>query len=265
MSSIKKKILVLSGKGGVGKSTVSCQLAWSLAECGLQVGLLDIDICGPSVPHLMGVASSSIKQSPLGWIPVYPVENIAVVSVGFLLDDPNAAIIWRGPKKNGLIKQFLKDVDWGEDVDVLIVDCPPGTTDEHLSISTYLSSIIDGAVVVTTPQDVAVSDVMKELTFCEKVNIPVLGVVTNMAGFTCPCCSEFIEILPSNGSVQRMCAEFKVPMLPSIPMDPALVQAGEQGQHLRSSVGVAPAGAASALRQLATSVMAALKLEPRDN
>lgn len=188
MASITHKIVILSGKGGVGKSSFTAQLAWSLASMGFQVGVLDVDICGPSMPRMFNVESDEVRKSSFGWSPVYASENIAVMSIGFMLENRNAAVVWRGPRKNGLIKQFLTDVYWGE-LDFLLIDTPPGTSDEHISIAQYLKSVeIDGAVIVTTPQEVALLDVRKEITFCNKVGIPILGVVENMSGFICPCC-----------------------------------------------------------------------------
>lgn len=168
MAQVKHKILVLSGKGGVGKSTFSAQLAFALALEGKQVGLLDIDICGPSIPRMLGLDGHEVHQSASGWSPVYVEDNLAVMSIGFMLPSKDDAVIWRGPRKNGLIKQFLTDVVWNE-LDYLIVDTPPGTSDEHISIVQYLkSSNIDGAVVVTTPQEISMADVRKELNFCKK-------------------------------------------------------------------------------------------------
>jgi len=153
MSSVKHKILVLSGKGGVGKSTFTAHLAHGLAaDDSKQIAVLDVDICGPSIPKVMGLEGEQVHQSGSGWSPVYVEDNLGVMSVGFLLSSPSDAVIWRGPKKNGLIKQFLRDVDWGE-VDFLVVDTPPGTSDEHLSIVQYLSNTyVDGAIIITTPQ-----------------------------------------------------------------------------------------------------------------
>ncbi len=155
MASVKHKILVLSGKGGVGKSTFSAQLSFALAASrDVEVGLMDIDICGPSIPRMLGLMGEEIHRTAEGWQPVYVEDNLGVMSVGFMLESEDAAVIWRGPKKNGLIKQFLRDVQWGE-LDYLVVDTPPGTSDEHLSVTQYLKSTgIDGAVIVTTPQEV---------------------------------------------------------------------------------------------------------------
>lgn len=186
LSSVKHVLLVLSGKGGVGKSTFAAQLAWALALKDKQVGLLDIDICGPSIPRLMGLEGAEVHQSASGWSPVYVDDRLGVMSIGFMLSNPNEAVVWRGPRKNSLIKQFLLDVDWG-DLDFLVIDSPPGTSDEHISVAQYLKGAhVDGAIVVTTPQEVSLIDVRKELSFCSKVGIPVIGVVENMAKLQVP-------------------------------------------------------------------------------
>lgn len=189
---VQRKLLVLSGKGGVGKSTVAVQTALALASsrCGNhRVGLLDIDICGPSVPRMLGLEGEEVHHSSFGWTPVPFDENLSVMSIGFMLPNPNSAVVWRGPRKNGLIKQFLKDVDWGE-LDYLVIDTPPGTSDEHISTAQYLRAVgADGALLVTTPQEVAIADVRKELNFCHKTSIPILGVLENMAGAFFSACS----------------------------------------------------------------------------
>ncbi|ELW67634.1 Cytosolic Fe-S cluster assembly factor NUBP1 [Tupaia chinensis] len=211
MKTVKHKILVLSGKGGVGKSTFSAHLAHGLAEDeNTQIALLDIDICGPSIPKIMGLEGEQ-----------YVDDNLGVMSVGFLLSSPDDAVIWRGPKKNGMIKQFLRDVDWGE-VDFLIVDTPPGTSDEHLSVVQYLAAAhIDGAVIITTPQEVSLQDVRKEINFCHKVKLPIIGVVENMSGFICPKCKKESQIFPpTTGGAAAMCQDLKVPLLGRVPLDP---------------------------------------------
>ncbi|TKC41767.1 hypothetical protein EI555_000428 [Monodon monoceros] len=213
MKTVKHKILVLSGKGGVGKSTFSAHLAHGLAEDeNTQVALLDIDICGPSIPKIMGLEGEQFLE-----------DNLGVMSVGFLLSSPDDAVIWRGPKKNGMIKQFLRDVDWGE-VDYLIVDTPPGTSDEHLSAVQYLAAAhIDGAVIITTPQEVSLQDVRKEISFCHKVKLPVIGVVENMSGFICPKCQKETQIFPpTTGGAEVMCHDLKVPLLGKVPLDPRI-------------------------------------------
>mmetsp|Transcript_30820 Transcript_30820/g.60299 ORF Transcript_30820/g.60299 Transcript_30820/m.60299 type:complete len:327 (+) Transcript_30820:151-1131(+) len=231
LEGVKHKVLVLSGKGGVGKSTFSGQLAFALAGLDHQVGLLDIDICGPSQPKMMGVEGEQVTQSSLGWQPVYPLDNLGVISIGFLLNNTAEAVIWRGPKKNGMIKQFLKDVYWGDELDYLVVDCPPGTSDEHLSVTSYLSaSTVDGAVIVTTPQEVSLLDVRKEINFCRKVGVPVLGVVENMSGFVCSKCgTETLIFHPSSGGAEKMCQEMGVRFLGRIPLDKELMDCCEKG------------------------------------
>jgi Mrp family chromosome partitioning ATPase len=246
LNEIKHKILVLSGKGGVGKSTISSQLAFALAsresgnaggddneeQAGLQVGLLDIDICGPSIPRIMGLEGRNVHQTNTGWEPVYVEDsNLAVMSVGFLMSDVNEAVIWRGPNKNGLIKQFVRDVDWGP-LDYLVIDTPPGTSDEHLSITTYLKpSGITGAIIVTTPQEVSLSDVRKEINFCKKVGIPILGVIENMSGFVCRKCGTETKIFfPSTGGAQKMCEELGVRFLGAVPIDPLIARNCDEGK-----------------------------------
>ena len=194
LSDVSHVVLVLSGKGGVGKSTVSTQVAQALSSRGYDVGLLDVDICGPSIPRMAGVVGRTVHQSQRGWEPVYANPNLAVMSISFLLEEGDAAVVWRGPRKNGLIKQFLTETYWGEGgLDYLIVDTPPGTSDEHISIVQYLndarptdgggrSSGASGAIVVTTPEEVSMADVRKELNFCKKTGVPVLGIVENMSG-----------------------------------------------------------------------------------
>ncbi|KAK9764342.1 cytosolic Fe-S cluster assembly factor nbp35 [Basidiobolus ranarum] len=231
LSKVNHKILILSGKGGVGKSTFTSQLGFTLAndeEC--QVGVIDIDVCGPSIPKVMGLEGEQIHQSNSGWSPVYVQDNLGVMSIGFMLPNPDDAVIWRGPKKNGLIKQFLKDVDWGE-LDFLLVDTPPGTTDEHISITQYLKEAgITGAIVVTTPQEVALQDVRKEINFCRKVNLPILGVVENMSGFVCPNCKgESMIFAATTGGAKQMAIQCDIPYLGSIPLDPRIGKSCDHG------------------------------------
>ena len=234
LSGVKHKILVLSGKGGVGKSTVTSLLARSLAAKNFNVGVLDLDICGPSLPRVFGVEGEQIHQSGSGWSPVYVDENLSLVSAGFLLPSLDSAVIWRGPKKNGLIKQLLRDVDWEGGLDFLILDTPPGTGDEHISIAQYLAdSGIDGAVIVTTPQDVAIIDVRKEIDFCRKVGLKVVGMVENMSSFVCPKCSVISEILPAtSGGAEALCKELGLELLGKIPLDPSIGQACDEGKSL---------------------------------
>lgn len=264
-------VLVLSGKGGVGKSTVSTQIAQSLSSRGYSVGLLDLDICGPSVPRMTGVLSRTVHQSQSGWEPVYANPNLGIMSISFLLEESDAAVVWRGPRKNGLIKQFLVETDWGVGgLDYLIVDTPPGTSDEHISIVQYLNdarpmmangaSGASGAIVVTTPEEVSMADVRKELNFCKKTKVPVLGVVENMSGLQMKLsdmrfmkdsqedctqqalailkekCPEVLsmmvtaDVFPSSGvGPQGMASTYNVPYLGKLPLDPNLLKACEEG------------------------------------
>lgn len=223
---IKHKILVMSGKGGVGKSTVAVNLAMSLMLAGKKVGLMDVDIHGPSVPTMLGLEGAAIVNGPDGLQPV-ELGHLKVMSMGFLLPNPDEAVIWRGPVKGGVIKQFIADVAWG-DLDYLIVDAPPGTGDEPLSVCQLIEPI-DGAVVVTTPQKIAAVDVRKSITFCRHMGMKILGVVENMSGFVCPKCGEVSQILRSGGGAS-MAKDMDVPFLGSIPIDPQIAEAGDAGQ-----------------------------------
>ena len=225
---IKYKILVLSGKGGVGKSTVAVNLATALMLSGKRAGLLDVDIHGPSIPTMLGLEREKIQGSEGGLLPI-DIGGLKIMSLGFLLQNQDDAVIWRGPMKMGVIRQFLQDVAWG-DLDYLIIDSPPGTGDEPLSVCQLIGTL-DGAVIVTTPQKVAAVDVRKSITFCRRLQVPVLGVVENMGGFVCPKCGEVTQILPPGGG-KRIAEDMNVPFLGSIPMDPRIAEAGDGGRTL---------------------------------
>lgn len=235
LEGVKHVVLVLSGKGGVGKSTVSTQLAFGLKESGYRVGLLDVDLCGPSIPYLLHLEDRDVHQCPQGWVPVYAdaEQKLAVMSIGFLLKNRNDGVVWRGPKKNAMIKQFLTDVYW-QDIDFLIIDTPPGTSDEHITVMENVRSLkCDGALIVTTPQAVSIEDVRKELTFCRKTGIPIIGIVENMSGYVCPNCSECTNIFSSGGG-QSLSELAGVPFLGSLPLDPKLSRLSEDGQSCTS-------------------------------
>ncbi|XP_053961772.1 cytosolic Fe-S cluster assembly factor NUBP1 homolog [Anastrepha ludens] len=240
MREVKQKLLVLSGKGGVGKSTVTTLLSRYLARTypDRNFGVLDVDICGPSQPRLLGVEGENVHQSGSGWSPVGVDDNLCLMSIGFLLDSPDNAIIWRGPKKNGMIRQFLSEVDWGQ-LDLLLLDTPPGTSDEHLSVVSYLRDDSDKdtlhALIVTTPQEVSLLDVRKEINFCKKQRIPILGVVENMSAFRCGHCGQTSEIFPAKtGGAAAMCAEMEVPYLGALPLDPEVTKACDTGEDITS-------------------------------
>ncbi|CAH1793416.1 unnamed protein product [Owenia fusiformis] len=231
LASVKHVLLVLSGKGGVGKSTVSTQVALALRQAGKKVGLLDIDLCGPSIPKMLNLESHEVHQCPEGWVPVYvdKEQRLGVMSIGFLLNNRDDAVVWRGPKKNAMIKQFINDVFW-QDVDYLVIDTPPGTSDEHITVMEALKEYKpDGAILVTTPQAVAVGDVRRELTFCKKTGLKILGIIENMSGYVCPHCSECNNIF-SKGGGEGLAQHASVPFLGCIPFDPQLTQSLEEGK-----------------------------------
>ncbi|SDF54494.1 ATP-binding protein involved in chromosome partitioning [Methanolobus vulcani] len=227
MRAIKKKIMVMSGKGGVGKSTVAANLAARLAERGHRVGLLDADIHGPSIPKMFGIEDTRPEVDENGIVPISVTENLVVMSVALLLEDKDAPVIWRGPAKMAAIKQFLEDVSWGK-LDYLIVDLPPGTGDEPLSIAQLIEKM-EGAVVVTTPQDVALVSVRKSIKFAEILKVPVIGIVENMAGIICPHCDEKIDIF-GRGGVEKAATDFNVPILGELPMDPKIAEIEDSGK-----------------------------------
>jgi Mrp family chromosome partitioning ATPase len=237
LENIKHKIIILSGKGGVGKSTVSANLALSLSKKGYKVGILDGDFHGPSIPKILGVEDKKPLSSDSGIIPVQTKSKIKVMSMGFLLKDKDIPVIWRGPLKMAAMKQFIGDVDWGN-LDYLLVDLPPGTGDEPLSIAQIIPDC-DGAIVVTTPQDIALLSVRKSINFVKKMNLPVIGIVENMSGFKCPHCNKTIDICPhcnktidifKIGGGKKASDDFKVPYLGEIPIDPEIVKTSDKGE-----------------------------------
>ncbi|CAL7933678.1 unnamed protein product [Xylocopa violacea] len=243
LAAVKNRLLVLSGKGGVGKSTITSLVSRSLALSNpdINVAVLDIDICGPSQPRVLGAIGEQVHQSGSGWSPVYIEDNLSLMSIGFLLANPRDALIWRGPKKNGMIRQFLSEVDWGT-LDYLILDTPPGTSDEHLSVTSYLKDTdITGAIIVTTPQEVALLDVRKEIDFCRKVNVPILGVIENMSIFVCPKCKNSVEIFPAlTGGGRAMATELGIDFLGSLPLDPLLAKCCDEGKNFLTEVPESP-------------------------
>ena len=227
LASIKHKVLVLSGKGGVGKSTVAANLAISLSRLNKRVGLLDIDIHGPSIPKILNLEKRLVQVQGQTILPVEIDPNLKVMSIGFLLRNRDDAVIWRGPMKYQMIKQFLKDVKWGS-LDFLIVDSPPGTGDEPLSIVQLLANA-DGALIVTTPQQIALSDVRKSISFCRNLNLPILGVLENMSGFICPNCGSQTDIFKFGGG-EQMAKQLGINFFGRIPIDPQIVYACDAGQ-----------------------------------
>eukprot|EP00762_Andalucia_godoyi_P008008 ANDGO_03515.mRNA.1 Cytosolic Fe-S cluster assembly factor NBP35 len=292
MSSVKHRVLVMSGKGGVGKSTLSTQLSLWLAllpasQLGailagqsastpvssavggnwwesyealadsekVQVGLCDLDICGPSIPTMLRLPPNpSVHASNAGVTPIYPtipvslddahdatdvyLDNLAVMSIGALLPSESTAVIWRGDRKSAMVRTFLRDVDWG-DLDFLFIDTPPGTSDEHITVSTTLRDVgaLDGALLVTTPQAVACADVRRQISFCKKVGIPILGIVENMSGYVCKKCKTETAIFrASEGGGEALAIEFGIPFLGRIPLDGNVVRAGDAGVPLPDGI-----------------------------
>jgi ATP-binding protein involved in chromosome partitioning len=224
---VKHVILVLSGKGGVGKSTVSVNLAFALANTGKQVGLLDLDFHGPNIPKMLGIEDQRPAVLANVIEPVHVTGNLSVISMAFLLPDTSTPVVWRGPMKMVAIQQFLAEVNWGA-LDYLVVDLPPGTGDEALTIA-QLAPNVRGAVIVTTPQDVAVMDAIKAAKFIEKLDLPVIGVIENMSGMICPHCGEVINLFSSGGG-RKAAEDLGVPYLGAIPLDPEMVKAGDEGR-----------------------------------
>lgn len=260
--------MVMSGKGGVGKSTVAAFIAREFArrkeeilkwrmereeeieeqeeeeeEDDKMVVLLDIDLTGPSIPRILGVATQRMHTMQRnGWTPIMVNDTLACISIGFLLESYKDAVVWKGDKKNGIIKQFLRDTDWS-DTDTIIIDTPPGTSDEHLTTVQLMKQAgITGAVLVTTPHQLALDDVRKEINFCQKTSIKILGVIENMSGFECPNCHAVADIFPApaeENNARAMCQEFGVPYLGKLPIDPMVGQAGDAGTQIHENSQVA--------------------------
>lgn len=252
LGKIKNKILVMSGKGGVGKSTVSVNLALSLAHKGYKVGLMDVDIHGPDVVRMLNMQGTlQPPESPDALVPPLVYDDcLKVVSLEYMMKDRDEAIIWRGPLKIQAIRQFVADMDWG-DLDYLIVDAPPGTGDEPLSVAQTIPNV--KAIVVTTPQKVALADVRKSINFCKTVKMEIIGVVENMSGFVCPHCDKTVDIFKSGGG-EEVAREFELPFLGRVPMDPKVVIAGDDGKPYLSSGEESPA--VQAFSEIVTAVEA---------
>jgi Mrp family chromosome partitioning ATPase len=243
MEKIDRKLLVLSGKGGVGKSTVATNLAVALAGAGKTVGLLDVDIHGPSIPKLLGMEGEQASGGDDFLFPVTTENGIKVMSIGFLLPKGDDAVIWRGPRKHGLIRQFLKQVEWGR-LDFLIIDAPPGTGDEPLAVAELARPRVS-AVLVTTPQDLAVADVRRSVRFCREVHLPVTGILENMSGLSCPACGHMIELFKSGGG-EQLAKMVRVPFLGRIPIDPEIVICGDSGKPFAADPATSPTARAFA-------------------
>ena len=226
LRNIKHVIIVMSGKGGVGKSTVSSNLAMSLSMKGFKTGVMDIDITGPNIPKMFAVEDRQLMVENEKLIPVAIPPSLKLMSMAFLLQSKDTPVLWRGPVKMGAIKQFIEDVNWG-DLDYLVIDMPPGTGDEALSIVQLIPKA-DGMVIVTTPQDVALLDSRKSLVFGAETNIPIIGIIENMSGFVCPHCGAVTNIFKTGGG-EATAKEMNVQFLGRIPIEPGIVDAGDSG------------------------------------
>jgi Mrp family chromosome partitioning ATPase len=229
LARIKHKIVVMSGKGGVGKSTVTVNLATALAMRGYEVGILDADIHGPNIPKMLNIEHEDVMSDEDGLMPVLVPPHMKVMSMAFLLQDPDTPVVWRGPIKMGALRQFVAEVKWG-DLDFLVVDLPPGTGDEPLTIAQLLEDA-DGAIIVTTPQDVALLDSRKSVTFAQALKLPIIGIVENMSGLICPHCHNTIDLFKVGGG-ERAAQEMGVPFLGRIPLDPNVVLGGDDGSPI---------------------------------
>ena len=226
LNKIKHKILILSGKGGVGKSTVTSNLAVSLSQKKYQVGILDSDFHGPSIPKILGLEDKRPEPTENGIKPILYGSNLKIMSMGFLISNKDAPVIWRGPLKMTAIKQLVGDVEWGN-LDYLLIDLPPGTGDEPLSIAQIIPNC-DGAIIVTTPQDVALNSVRKSIQFVKQMGMPIIGIIENMSGFTCPHCGKEIDIFKKGGGL-KAAKDFDISFLGKIPIDPLIVESGDSG------------------------------------
>ena len=258
MSKIKHKVAVISGKGGVGKSTVTVNLAAAFALHGHHVGILDADIHGPSVPRLLGLTGQRLKVGPPGAFPVTAQLGMKVVSIDFFLPEEKLPTIWRGPLKMTAIRQFLSDIVWGE-LDILFIDLPPGTGDEPLSIAQLLPEM-DGVIIVTMPSELSRAVVKKAITFARRLGMPIIGVVENMSGFICPNCGEKIDIFQAGGG-KKMAEEAEVPFLGSIPIDPQVSMDSDNGSPF--VIEHADSSAAKAFIEIVKKVEAYLKEKER--
>ncbi len=239
----------MSGKGGVGKSTVAVNIAMSAMLAGQRVGLLDVDLHGPSIPTMLGLEGHRLVGDEAGMLPI-AIGGLHVISVGFLLESSDSPVVWRGPLKMGVIRQFIEEVNWG-DLDLLVIDVPPGTGDEPLSVCQLIPEL-DGAVIVTTPQKVASVDVRKSISFCKSLGVSVIGVIENMSGFACPKCGEVTSILCSGGG-RSMAEDMHVPFLGSIPIDPMIALSGDEGRAFVDRKDMSPA--AQAFRDVVTAII----------
>ncbi len=250
---IKNSFIIMSGKGGVGKSSVSANLALALADKGYKVGLMDTDIHGPDIPRMLGLKGMIQVNPDKKMAPMPYSDNLSAVSIEALMPDKDDAIIWRGPVKHTAIRQFIGDVAWG-DLDFLIIDSPPGTGDEPLTVAQLIKDA--KAIIVTTPQQVALADVRKSIRFCRQVNMEIFGLVENMSGYTCPECGTVVDIFSSGGG-EKTAEQTGIPFLGKIPMDPLMVVCGDDGVSFQGKY--PKSAAARALQSIADKMVTLIK------
>lgn len=231
LQKIKNKFVVMSGKGGVGKTSTSVSLSVALANRGLKVGIMDVDLHGPDVPRMLGVEGILDLSQSQKLNPANVAQNLKAVSIECLMSGKDDAIIWRGPLKYSAIQQFIGDVEWGE-LDFLIIDSPPGTGDEPLTVAQTISDA--RAIIVTTPQEISLADVRKSINFCKAVKMPIFGIIENMSGFACPHCGEMIDLFGTGGG-EKTALEFGLTFLGRIPFDPNMVACGDSGTRYQDA------------------------------
>ncbi|MCF8075120.1 MAG: Mrp/NBP35 family ATP-binding protein [Desulfotignum sp.] len=225
LTRIKQKFIIMSGKGGVGKTSVSVNLAIALAGMGHQVGLLDVDLHGPDIPHMLGISGMLKADDTQKMVPIAYSDHLKIISMESLMPNRDEAVIWRGPVKHGAIRQFIGDVSWG-DLDYLIIDCPPGTGDEPLTVAQLIPDA--QAVIVTTPQEVALADIRKSISFCQNVRMKIFGIIENMSGFTCPHCHKVVDLFGEGGG-EKTAQNYDIPFLGKIAFDPEMVRCSDNG------------------------------------
>eukprot|EP01097_Dermamoeba_algensis_P007205 TRINITY_DN4519_c0_g1_i1.p1 TRINITY_DN4519_c0_g1~~TRINITY_DN4519_c0_g1_i1.p1 ORF type:complete len:332 (-),score=64.48 TRINITY_DN4519_c0_g1_i1:470-1408(-) len=241
MRAIRHKIVIMAGKGGVGKTSVSALIALGLAKKSCKVSLLDIDITGPNIPRVMAVENEKIQNASYGWLPPKsPHYGVNVMSVAFMIPTTSTPVVWRGPRKTNLIQSFLRDTFWGKQ-DFLIIDSPPGTSDEHISLISLLKQTCpDGCILVSSPHSLSLSSLKKEINFCLKMGITIIGVIENMSSFVCPCCNETSEIFGETSQVKALAESKGLRFLGSIPLDPRLGQCCDEGKNPYEELSASP-------------------------
>ncbi len=232
MSMIKKKIMVMSNKGGVGKSTVTANLGVALAEMGQKVGIADVDVHGPNIPKMLGIEGGRLKDNENGICPLTVNDNLSVVSLAFLIENPDQPVAWRDTAKYDYLRELVGSINWGE-LDILLADLPPGTGHEPISMIELMGNV-DGTIIVTTPQDVALLDAKKAILFAKDNDVPVIGIIENMSGLTCPHCNEEITVFKSGGG-EEIAAKMDVPFLGRIPLDPEIAKMCDDGKAFATS------------------------------